>query len=331
MTSTSVDVARRAGVSQSAVSLVFGGKAVGRVGVKASRAILKAARELDYRPNIAAQTLRSGHSRLLLLAVPDIDNPYFARALKGAEQGARKHGYGVALAAVQQERDWQTIVLDSLLSHSVEGFLFFAMQPPSAKERRALLGKAVLVDESSRGFPSIVLDIAAGIRTALGHLRERGHTKIGHLAAAVNLETFALRRATYLATLHDARLPLREAYQASAPFRIEDASDAGRKILSVPDRPSAILCDSDVLAVGVYKAAKSLGIAIPDRLSVVGFDDSLIARTVDPELTTVAVPAESIGAHAVELLLNVLRGSNGPSRSTVPLNLVIRESTKVIA
>src|SRR5579885_2821407 len=89
---TSVDVARRAGVSQSAVSLVFGGKAAGRVGKQTQEAILQAARELDYHPNRAARTLRSGRTGLIVLAVPDVSNPYFAAVLQGAEQAARQRG-----------------------------------------------------------------------------------------------------------------------------------------------------------------------------------------------------------------------------------------------
>src|SRR5205823_5435261 len=120
---TSVDVARRAGVSQSAVSLVFGGKAAGRVGKRTQEAILQAARELGYRPNSAARTLRSGRSRLIALAIPDVSNPYFATVLQGAEQAARAHGYSVMLAQVRDEQDWQHMILDALTSRAVDGFL----------------------------------------------------------------------------------------------------------------------------------------------------------------------------------------------------------------
>src|SRR5579885_2259224 len=97
---TSVDVARRAGVSQSAVSLVFGGKAAGRVGKRTQEAILQAARELGYRPNRAARALRSGRSRLVALAIPDVSNPYFAAVLQGAERAAHRRGYAAVLAKI---------------------------------------------------------------------------------------------------------------------------------------------------------------------------------------------------------------------------------------
>src|SRR5207253_1582442 len=146
---TSVDVARRAGVSQSAVSLVFGGKAAGRVGKRTQEAILRAARELGYRPNSAARTLRSGRSHLLVLAVPDVSNPYFAAVLQGAEQAARPHGYSVMLASVRDERDWQQVILDALSSRSVDGFLLFSISPPVDGVHTASLGTTVMFDASS--------------------------------------------------------------------------------------------------------------------------------------------------------------------------------------
>src|SRR5579863_7650586 len=143
---TSIDVARRAGVSQSAVSLVFGGKADGRVGDRTQEAILRAAADLGYQPNRVARTLRSGRSRLVIFAVPDVSNPYFAAVLQGAEQAARKHGYAVMLASVRDERDWQPVVLDALASRAVDGFLLCTLGPPTEREQAVLQGKAVMVD-----------------------------------------------------------------------------------------------------------------------------------------------------------------------------------------
>lgn len=324
---TSVDVARRAGVSQSAVSLVFGGKAAGRVGKRTQEAILHAARELGYRPNLAARTLRSGRSRLVALVVPDVSNPYFAAVLQGAEQAARASGYSVMLAHVRDEQDWQPVILDALKSRSVDGFVLCTLEPAVESERRALQGKAVLVDGISQTFPSLKLDIEAGMNAAMGHLMSSGHTKIAHLAAAVDAETFHLRHAAYVDALQRAGYPVTAAYQARAPFHIGEAYQAACRLLACADAPTAIVCDSDVLAAGVYKAAKDLQRRIPQDVSVVSFDDSIIARILDPELTTVAIPASSIGEQAFRLLLEVLEEDHLPSQVTVPLELVVRAST----
>lgn len=324
---TSVDVARRAGVSQSAVSLVLGGKATGRVGKQAQEAILRAARELGYHPNRAARTLRSGRSRLIVLAVPDVGNPYFAAVLQGVEQAARRHEYAVMLASVRDERDWQQVVLDALASRSVDGFLLFTLRPPTERMRSALRGKAAIVDASDSMLPSLRLDIEDGMRAAMSHLLHLGHTKIGHLGAAVDAESFHLRRQTYLDMLQAAKLPAVAAYQERTPFTIEDAHAAARRLLDVSDPPSAVVCDSDMLAVGVYKAAKDLHRAIPQDLSVVSFDDSVFARILDPELTTVAIPTTVIGEQAFLLLLGALESGDAPAQRIIPLELVIRAST----
>ena len=324
---TSLDVALRAGVSQSAVSLVFGGKAAGRVGKRTQEAILRAAQELGYLPNKAARALRSGRSRLVALAVPDVSNPYFAGVLQGADQAARKYGYAVMLASVRDEQDWQSAVLDALVSRAVDGFLLCTLQPPTVREQTALEGKAVMVDASGSGLPSLQLDIEAGMHVAMSHLLRLGHTKIAHLAADVDAETFHRRHQAYLDALQSAGVPVTAAYQVRAPFSIAETCQAARRILELSDPPSAFVCDSDVLAVGVYKAARDLQRLIPRDLSVISFDDSVIARILDPELTTVAIPARAIGEQALQLLLAVLEEDDVPSRTTVPLELVIRAST----
>jgi LacI family repressor for deo operon, udp, cdd, tsx, nupC, and nupG len=330
---TSVDVAQRAGVSQSAVSLVFGGKAAGRVGKQTQDAILRAARELGYQPNRAARTLRSGRSRLIVLAVPDVSNPFFAAVLQGAEHAARQHGYAVMLASVRDERDWQQVVFDALASRAVDGFLLFTLYPPTEAAQTALQGRALLVDAASPALPSLLLDVEAGMRAAVLHLLRLGHTRIAHLAAAVDAATFHLRHSAYLSALQAAKLPISAAYQARAAFSIADARQAAHRILEALDPPTAIVCDSDVLAVGVYKAARDAHRPIPESLSVVGFDDSMIARMLDPELTSVAIPTAVIGEQALLLLLSVLEqgrapmAAGAPSQVIVPLDLVIRAST----
>ncbi len=327
---TSIDVARRAGVSQSAVSLVLGGKAAGRVGKYTQEAILQAARELGYRPNTAARTLRSGRSRLIALAIPDVSNPYFAAVLQGAEQAARAHGYFVMLAQVRDEQDWQYMILDVLSSRAVDGFLFCEVQPPTTNEYMALHGKVVTVNVGSQTFPSLQLDMTAGMHAAMAHLLQLGHRKIAHLAADVNTETFHLRHQAYLDELQRAGCSITSAYQVHAPFTIPEAYQAAHYLLDAADPPSAIICDSDVLAVGVYKAAKDLQRTIPQDVSVASFDDSLIARILEPALTTIAIPASVIGEQAVLLLLDVLAERHVPAQMTVPLELVVRASTTVV-
>jgi DNA-binding LacI/PurR family transcriptional regulator len=324
---TSFDVARRAGVSQSAVSLVFGGKATGRVGKRTQEAILQAAHELGYHPNRVARALRSGRSRLIALAIPDVSNPYFAAILQGASRAASASDYAVVLAQVSDKQDWQHMILDAFTSRTVDGFLLCEVPLPSEGEQTLLRGKAVVLNDASSILPSLQLDVTTGMQAAMTHLLHLGHTKIAHLAAAIDTVTFHLRHRAYLEALQRAGIIPTDAYHMQVPFIITDAHQAARQLLASADPPSAVVCDSDMLAVGVYKAARDLQRTIPRDLSVASFDDSVIARILDPELTTVAIPASAVGEQAFLLLLKVLGEEQVPARIAVPLDLVVRAST----
>ena len=129
---TSVDVARRAGVSQSTVSLVFSGKGRGRVSAATQETVRRCARELGYRPNVAAQALRLGSSRAVALLVPDVTNPFFARVLRGAQRAAQEAGYTVALVDTGNDRRWEEQSFEALRAGPVDGYLLFEVMPPEA-------------------------------------------------------------------------------------------------------------------------------------------------------------------------------------------------------
>ena len=324
---TSFDVARRVGVSQSTVSLVLGGKSGRRVGQQTQEAILQAAKELGYRPNTAARTLRSGRSQVIALVVPDVSNPYFASVLQGTEQAARKRGYSVVLVSMYAHPDWSRLIADTLAARTVDGVLFYTLGPPTTLEREHLSQRAVMVDGIAAGMPALQLDVASGAYAAMTHLLNLGHQSIAHLAAAIDVETFQVRQRAYLRALTAAGISINTEYQVRTQFTIEDAQAKASQLLDLPQPPSAIFCDSDLLAIGVYKAAKARGLSIPHDLSVTGFDDSIIARTLEPELTTVAIPTMTLGEQAITLLLSLLQGEQLMAQPAIPLQLTIRNST----
>ena len=138
---TSIDVARCAGVSQSTVSLVLSGKARGRVSDATAERVRECARELGYRPNVAAQALRLGASRAVALLVPDMTNPFFSRVLRGAQRAAAKAGYIVILVDTQNDRHWESQSFEALRAGPVDGYLLFEVTAPGGarprRERRA--------------------------------------------------------------------------------------------------------------------------------------------------------------------------------------------------
>jgi DNA-binding LacI/PurR family transcriptional regulator len=315
---TSVDVARRAGVSQSTVSLVLSGKARGRISARTEALVRRTAEELGYRPNVAARALRTGAARTVGLVVPDVTNPVFGRVLRGAQSAAREAGYAVVLLDAANDREWELASLEALRAGHADGVLLFGMDPPPEP-----LPHAVAIETAPGRLPVVRVDVEAGTYAAAAHLLERGHRRIGHLASAARRSTF-VARAGYLADAL-ARAGAPAPVLAHAPFAFEPAAVAARELIA--QGCTALFCDDDLLAGGAYLAAREQGVRIPEGLSVVGFDDLDFARVLDPPLTTVGFDAEALGATAFAALAAGLAGDPVPPLQEVPVSLVVRGST----
>jgi DNA-binding LacI/PurR family transcriptional regulator len=319
---TSVDVAERAGVSQSTVSLVFSGKGQGRVSEATQEHVRRCARELGYRPNVAAQALRLGASRAVALLVPDITNPFFSRVLRGAQRAARSAGYTVALVDTANDRRWEEQTFEALRAGPVDGYLLFEVDPPGG------LGPdehVVLMEAEAPRRPSVRFDAEAGAEAAFRHLVELGHKRVGHLAASFDAPTFQRREAARRRVLGEAGLDPGSLPRALTAIGIEEAHVAAGPLLD--ERPTAVYCDDDLIAAGLYLAARERGIRVPRDLSVVGFDDMDFARALEPALTTVVLDAELLGATAFELLERRMSGSRTRQRIVLPAELLVRDST----
>ncbi|MET9685344.1 LacI family DNA-binding transcriptional regulator [Streptomyces coeruleorubidus] len=324
---TSRDVAHAAGVSQAAVSLVLGDKWRGRVSEATAQRVREAARDLGYRPNLAARNLRLGRTRTVLLVVPALTTEFFAGVYTGAARVAAEHGFGVVLypspEGIGPARDpfaSAQAALDGVIASSM-----------AADALTAIRGEAlplVMLDSDpagSLGAATVNLDIADGVRQVAEHLLSLGHRRFLHLAADVPSWTFEVRARELAARL--AEVPGTSVRTARSPISIEGAVTAAETALSQPGpRPTAAVCDDDKLAAGMYKAARRLGLRVPDDLSVTGLDDLALATAIDPELTTVRLDAELFGERGMRALLAVLEGRE-PESGDIPVQLVVRGST----
>jgi DNA-binding LacI/PurR family transcriptional regulator len=319
---TSIDVARRAGVSQSTVSLVFSGKGRGRVSEATQEHVRQAARELGYRPNVAAQALRLGSSGAVALLVPDITNPFFSRVLRGAQRAAAAGGYTVALIDTANDRRWEEQTFEALRAGPVDGYLLFEVSAPEA------LGPdqhVVLMESEAPRRPSVRFDAEGGAAAAFGHLLELGHRRVGHLAAAFDAPTFHLREAARRRVLAEAGIDPDDQPRVMTAIDIDAARDAAGPLLA--EGPTAVFCDDDLIAAGLYLAARERKLRVPRDLSIVGFDDMDFARVLEPPLTTVALDAELLGASAFELLETRMAGRRTRRRVVLPTELLVRGST----
>ncbi|WP_019066116.1 LacI family DNA-binding transcriptional regulator [Streptomyces hokutonensis] len=324
---TSRDVAQVAGVSQAAVSLVLGDKWRGRVSETTAERVREAARDLGYRPNLAARNLRLGRTRTVLLVVPALTTEFFAGVYTGAARVAAEHGFGVVLypspEGIGPARDpfaSAQAALDGVIASSMAADALTAIRGDQLP--------LVMLDsdpEGSLGAATVNLDIADGVRQVAEHLLALGHRRFLHLAADIPSWTFEVRARELAARVGSvAGTSVRT---TRAPISIEGALTAAGAALSAPGpRPTALVCDDDKLAAGAYKAARRLGLRIPEDVSITGLDDLALATALDPELTTVRLDAELFGEHGMRALLAVLDG-RVPEEGDIPVELVVRGST----
>ncbi|GGZ87219.1 LacI family transcriptional regulator [Streptomyces subrutilus] len=318
-------MATAAGVSQATVSLVLGDKWRGRVSERTAGLVREAAAALGYRPNLAARNLRLGSTRTALLVVPALTNEFFARVYTGAARVAAAHGFGVVL---YPSPDGTGPARDPFASAraALDGVIASSM---AADALDALGGDGlplVMLDSdpaSGAAAAHVNLAMADGMRQVTAHLLAHGHRRFLHLASAVDSWTFDVR-AEALSALLGPSAGLRT---VRAPLTVNGARTAMEAALAAPrDRPTAVICDDDILAAGACKAARRLGLRVPEDLSVTGFDDLALATAVEPELTTVHLPAEQVGEQGMSALLAVLDGAPWDAPD-IPVRLVVRESS----
>lgn len=324
---TSRDVARRAGVSQATVSLVMGDKWRGRVSARTAESVRAAAHELGYRPNLAARNLRLGLTRTALLVVPALTSDFFARVHTGAARVAAEHDFGVVLYP-SPEGVGPTPDPFGSAQASLDGVIASSMAPEALAALRGGGLPLVMLDSDPTGrraAATVNLDIAGGMRAAAGHLLRLGHRRVAHVPAAVDSWTFRVRARALRDTLAGAGVAVSDTEPAE--LSVTGGLRAAARILERGrPLPTALVCDDDLLAAGACKAARRLGLRVPDDVSVTGFDDLAVATAVEPELTTVRLPAEEIGASGMRALLTVLDG-RVPDAGVLPVELVTRGST----
>ncbi|MFE7776181.1 LacI family DNA-binding transcriptional regulator [Streptomyces sp. NPDC057445] len=324
---TSKDVARAAGVSQATVSLVLGDKWRGRVSERTAGLVRQTAVDLGYRPNLAARNLRLGRTRTALLVVPALTNEFFARVYAGAAAVAEEHGFGVVLYPSPEGVGPAKDPFASARA-ALDGVIASSMAAGALDAIRGTDLPLVMLDSDPADPASaahVNLDIADGMRQVTDHLLGLGHRRFVHLASAVPSWTFEVRARALDAVLRD--VPGVSLRTVPAPLDVSGARAAAGQALSVTGpRPTALICDDDIIAAGACKAVRRLGLRVPEDVSVTGFDDLALATALEPELTTVSLPAERVGEAGMSALLSVLEG-RAPEPGDLPVTLVGRGST----
>jgi LacI family transcriptional regulator len=332
------DVAAAAGVSVTTVSHVLNDVSYARVGVKTRERVHEAAQRLGYGPNRLAQALRTQRSGMIGFISEEIaTTPHAGRIILGAEETARARGYNIMIinSTSTSSQDSRESDVADLLDRQVDGILYATMYHRKLAVPKNLAGlPAVLVDSEdiSHGISSVIPDEEGGARAAVQTLIDAGHTRIGMLNNTDDVPATHSRLRAFKDALADAGLPFHEELVQAEPSEVPGGYTAALRVLNTGNRPSAIFCYNDRMAMGAYRAAGELGLKIPEDLSVVGFDNQqLIAENLHPALTTVALPHYEMGAWATENLIDAIEGKTDLSLfathpTVLPCPLVLRDS-----
>ncbi len=332
------DVAESAGVSVTTVSHVLNDTPHMRVSPQTRERVREAAKALGYEPNRMARGLRTNRSGLIGLLSEEIaTTPHAGRIILGAQNTAREHD--LTLVIINTERDSNGSAhredVQALIDRQVEAVLYATMYHRQVSLPPNLQGlPAVLIDSTDKAgvVPAVVPDEVGGAVAAVTHLVKAGHTRIGFLNNDDDVPATRERLLGYKQVLQEHDLPIDEHLILNAPSETLPGYRIALEILGRPDRPTALFCYNDRMAMGAYRAAAELGLDIPNDLSIVGFDNQeLIAANLFPGLTTVALPHYEMGAWAVKTLVQLIHGeadiqlpADGTTRLDCPL--VIRGS-----
>jgi LacI family transcriptional regulator len=325
------DVATLAGVDRSVVSRVINEDPNLNIRPQTRQRVLDTIEKLDYRPNAAARSLRTARAYMLGLFIPDFANPVYAEIIKGAESAAGRLGYGLMTASSNGVRVGRGHYEDLLAQGRVDGLLFAGDESGHELELlRAMRLPWILVNRRIPGSQRyVILDDERGSELAVAHLLALGHRKIAHLAGPETADTARRRRAGYVSAMKAAGLDPDPRLIVHADYTPAGGGAAMHTLLTVPDRPTAVLVANVASAVGALHAAHAHGLSVPADISVIAIHDMPLASHLVPALTTVRMPLSDLGARAIELLSTSKPDDDITEIVTNPVEIIVRESTAV--
>jgi LacI family transcriptional regulator len=324
------DVAAAAKVSRATAARAL--NSYGYVGDATAVRVLEVADSLGYRANRVAQALRRGQLPIVGFLPGDIQNPFFARIAHDLEVDLRSQGHNLLIASSEESVEQERELLESLRSLSVRGFI---LAPTSASDNQHIVSLArdgapiVLIDRVAENVrcDSVVVDNEGGAREAVDYLVANGHRRIALLRDESRIFTAQERFAGYRNSLQSHGIPLDESLVGVSRSTVEQAIEATIRLFTRRDRPTALFTVDSLMTKGALLALRSMGLAIPRDVSLVGFDDFDLATFTDPQITVVAQPTPEIGPLAAKLLLERIAGTKAaPRHVRFPTRLVVRGS-----
>lgn len=324
------DVAARAGVSFTTVSHVLNDTR--RVRQSTRDKVLAAARELHYVPSAVARSLKHRATRTIGVMVPNALLPYFAELARGIEDACLRSGWSAVLCSCDDTAERREAYLALLQEKRVDGIVV-ASPPVEPTWVKALQGATCPLLVMGHEVPGLAADLVEldnelGGALAAEHLLGLGHRRFGCISGPPGLDVSRDRLRGFRRTLRLAGLELPDAAVESADFTTARGHEAALRLLGAGRPVTAVFAQSDMMAMGVLRAAAELGLKVPGQLSVVGFDDIELARYLIPALTSVGMALRAVGEATAEAILERIAHPDAPARRlSLPPALFAREST----
>jgi DNA-binding LacI/PurR family transcriptional regulator len=329
------DIARRAGVSHSTVSRALRGSPL--ISEDTSERIRLIAQEMGYYPSAAARSLKTNQTRALGVIVRNIDDPFFSEILQGIEDIAQGKGYSLFISSSQNEADRERMIVKAMREHRVDGVIICSTAFSTSQSREFLDHSVPIVVVNNQAAEdyrySIYHDDVDGSRQITRHLIELGHRRIAYLGNAISGRTTLDRLSGFKQEMEAAGLPIPDELFHQVPGGEPEHGLAGlNHFLDLTQRPTALVCYNDMMAIGALTGLHQAGIQVPTELSVTGFDNIVLSAFTNPPLTTFDQPKHYIGAEAARLLLGMLgpdpeKNTTGLTSQTLKGRLLVRKST----
>lgn len=329
---TMEDIAKRVDVSINTVSRALNDKP--DINDQTKEEILRIADELNYQPNRFAQGLRSSKTSTLGVIVADIMNPFFSALLKGVEKAAREEGYSIIVQDTDEKYENEQSAIQTTLSEQVDGLLITPVQT----------NQGTIIDLKGSELPFVLLgrhfedldthyvvtDDVQGEKAATEHLIERGHERIAIVNGPTHISSSRERLRGFRRAMSEHDIATSDFAILEGNVTMEDGFETGKKLIASSPRPTAVLCYSDFVAMGVIKAARDAGLKIPEEMAVVGYDDVFFSTCLEVPLTTVRIPKKKLGRRAFYALKELIDGGDGNPdyhEEKIDTELLIRQST----
>lgn len=320
------DVAKQAGVSVATVSRALANPE--KVSQKSLEKVNRAIKALGYRPNLLARNFRSARSHTIVILVPDITNPFFSQVIQAIEDKAQQRGYAVLLCDTRDSVKREQQYIQKVENKLADGLI--QLRPErldiESTERIPLVYSCAC--ENLEGF-KVRVDNSESAKTAVDYLVSLGHSKIGVITGLADNAHSKERLLGYKKSLQEAGLELNEKWIFRGDFTLVSGQSCALEALKMKNRPTAIFCMSDQMAIGAIQVFQSQGLKIPNDISIVGFDDIPFSQHWFPSLTTVTQPYKAMGEASVDMLIDIIENPASEEQDLIlPTEFAIRNSTK---